>query len=1432
MTTLGLALRSLRHRPGFSALVVLTLGLGIGAATAIFTVVNAVLLKPLPYRAPDRLAMIWSRWSNFDRTWISQAEYLDYQRQQQLFQDVAAWADNGEVTITGPDGHAESVPSIQATANLLSVLGVSPQQGQMFTSLEDIPNGPAVVMVGYDLWQHRWGGDPALVGRIIQVDGQPYRVSGILPRDFRLPLEFQSRSTAQLIGPLQIDHATASRGGHCCFGVARLQPGVTGALVTSELGALAAQWTEQGLYPRDMRFTAFAVTLPDEVSGPVRPALAVLAAAVALLLLLTCANVANLILTRAESRAREVAVRAALGAGGRDMLALVLGESVVLGLAGGLVGLALAWVGVHVLVAGAPTTMPRVAELAVDWRVGLFSLGLAIGTGVVFALVPLIRIRRLDLASALRDGRGQSGGVEERRGRAVLVVAEMAFAVLLLIGSGLTVRSFINLSRIDPGFDARNVLTVRLSLPAAKYVTAEAVNAFYDNLGDAVRRLPGVASAGFARLLPLATEMGDAGLRIDGKPLPTGAPGRQADWQGVSPGYFEAMRIRLISGRFFDSHDGFDGEPVIIVNQELVKEYFSGRRSLAAADSGRQRHHLAAGGGRGRGRTPQRTPGRGEAWVVHPPGPVVPLLAIPAARDDPGDPDHGGPSRGGHAGGARGAGARPRPSPHQRAAHVRGAGVGDPGTTIHHGPDGGVRAPGPGPGRGRDLRGDFLRRQPAHPRNRDPAGAGVGRRGGAGAGPAAGNAPGVPGRRRGGGGRAAHGSAPPDPPLWGFAGRLGDLYRRTRPAAPGRGYGGADSGRPGIPGGSGRGAPGRLGRRSFVRDWCPPTLREPGTRTRGGSGAPVCSPQRSVLRWSISCPGFLSVSGRPRPGFRRWWRPSCCKLMSGRSTSHAPWPRRTVMGPAPWMAGRGPQYWQNRGRYHISITALPPHRTITGTEQITYQNNSPDTLRNPVFKLLVNIHKPGAPRDGGAAEEYLTSGVHIDSFAVNGQSQAWGNDANTFTNRRVHLATPLLPHDSVHFSFAWHYDVSVQSGREGMIDSTTFFLAYFYPRVAVFDDYNGWDVMDFTDQQEFYSDFNDYDVSVRVPANYVVWGTGTLTNPDAVLTPEHARRLEASFTSDQTVHIATREEMVARSVTRQDSLNTWRFTANDIPDMTFGLSDHYVWDGASVVVDDATGRRASAQAAFNDTAVDYHSMVQFSRHALGWLSHNWPGVPYPYEKSTVFEGTADMEYPMMVNDNSFADTVFARFVVEHETAHTYFPFYMGINETRYGFMDEGWATTFEYLIGQVDVGPAKAVDFFKQFRVAGWIQDPSPLEDLPIITPEDVLKNQAYGNNAYGKPALGYLAVKDLLGDAVFGQSLREFMARWHGKHPDPVGLLQYHEQCVGKEPELVLERLVLLEQLHRSRGGGGDQDGWRIFGEDQEYRWDAGALRFDGALP
>jgi hypothetical protein len=477
----------------------------------------------------------------------------------------------------------------------------------------------------------------------------------------------------------------------------------------------------------------------------------------------------------------------------------------------------------------------------------------------------------------------------------------------------------------------------------------------------------------------------------------------------------------------------------------------------------------------------------------------------------------------------------------------------------------------------------------------------------------------------------------------------------------------------------------------------------------------------------------------------------------------------------------GANYWQNRARYSITVTALPPDRTVRGTEQIVYANNSPDTLHALVIKLFLNIHKPGAPRNGSASDAYLTSGVHIDAFGVNGSAAKWGDDARTFTWKRVQLPAALMPHDSVHINFDWHYDISLESGREGMIDPTTWFLAYFYPRVAVYDDYNGWDTMDFTDEQEFYSDFNDYDVTIKVPANFVVWGTGTLLNPSEVLQARHAQRFQASLTSDETIRVATKEELASKAVTTQAPTNSWHFKADYIPDMAFNVSDHYDWDAASVVVDDATHRRASVQAAYNDSSADYHRMVQYGRHALDWLSHNWPGVPYPYEKTTVVQGLAGMEYPMMANDESYADTTFSRFVAEHEIAHSYFPFYMGTNESRYAFMDEGWATTFEYLIGQADLGNDKALTAFQQFRVNGWIHDPSPLEDLPIITPADVLKDAAYGNNAYGKPALGYLAVKDLLGDATFKKCLHAFMDRWHGKHPIPWDFFNTFNEVAGR---------------------------------------------------
>lgn len=576
MSSFRLALRSLARRPGFVAVVVLTLALGIGANSAIFSVINAVLLKPLPYRAPGQLAMIWSKWANFDKTWVSEAEFLGYQGMKRVFEDVGTWGPGNEVTLGGTST-PESVLAVQMSANLLSVLGVAPAAGRAFSEAEDIPKGPPVVMLGYDTWQRRYHGDLAVLNRPIEINGESAIVVGVLPRTFRFPLEFQSRVTAQVVQPIQTNRSAPERGSHSQFGIGRLRSGVTAAQAAAEVGALATRWNREGLYPADMRFSAFAVGLTDEIAGKVRVALAVLGAAVGLLLLLTCANVANLILIRADASSREIAVRSALGAGTREQLALPLAESLLLGGAGGLAGLGLSWVALRVLVARAPTSVPRLAELDVGLPVVLFTVGLALLVGIVFGLVPIVKLRGMDLAQVLRDGaRGLSGGGGRRRGRDLLVVAEMALAALLLAGAMLTIRSFRNLQNVDPGFDPSGVLTFRLSLSPARYPDSTSVVAFYQNLTDHARQLPGVKAAGLVRVLPLAAEIGDAGMAIEGRPMPANRNGMSADWQAASPGYFEAMKIRLVKGRFFAAGDGSGGPPVIAINETLAREYFPG----------------------------------------------------------------------------------------------------------------------------------------------------------------------------------------------------------------------------------------------------------------------------------------------------------------------------------------------------------------------------------------------------------------------------------------------------------------------------------------------------------------------------------------------------------------------------------------------------------------------------------------------------------------------------------------------------------------------------------------------------------------------------------------------------------------------------------------------------------------------------------------
>ncbi|MEO6232469.1 MAG: M1 family metallopeptidase [Ferruginibacter sp.] len=476
----------------------------------------------------------------------------------------------------------------------------------------------------------------------------------------------------------------------------------------------------------------------------------------------------------------------------------------------------------------------------------------------------------------------------------------------------------------------------------------------------------------------------------------------------------------------------------------------------------------------------------------------------------------------------------------------------------------------------------------------------------------------------------------------------------------------------------------------------------------------------------------------------------------------------------------GKNYWQNTGHYNIEVQVSPPSKAVQGSETITYINNSPAPVKNIVIKLIMNIHSPGAARQRAASANYLTTGIHIDEFLENGK-EGKIRDAKASTWTTATLASPVATGDSVQLSFKWHYDLSEESGREGKLDSTSFFLAYFYPRVAVYDDTHGWDRMDFTDAQEFYNDFNDYTVAVTVPKNFLVWGTGDLLNAADVLQPAFLSKFNKSLTSDAVINVVTQKDLEAKKITKQNATNTWKWKATHISDMAYCISDQYVWDAASVVVDKATGRRASTQSAFFDKSKNFHNQVEHIRHSLDWYSNNWPGVAYPFPKSTIIEGFADMEYPMMANDSKQDDDVFQRFVAEHEVGHSYFPFYMGINEHRYGFMDEGWTTAFEYMIGTADLGKTAATAFFKQFRVAGWAMNPGDETQVPVITPVNILSGQAMGHNEYGKPALAYLGLKDMLGDDVFKKALQGFMDRWHGKHPIPWDMFNSFSDLSGK---------------------------------------------------
>jgi putative ABC transport system permease protein len=583
------ALRGLRQRPGFTLVAVLTLALGIGANTAIFSVVNGVLLRALPYDRPERLAMIWGHRNQEALAELSVPELWDLRERTHAFTGVAAFAD-GNINLTGT-GTPERIRAGYFTANTPAVLGVAPAIGRGFTAEEDLPGGPAVVLLGDGLWRRRFGADPKVIGRVLTLDDTPTTVVGIMPPDFQLPTHYAG-APKELWAPMQLDPATnrGVRGWHFLEVIGRLRNGValeTASAETSSLmrGMLAA-------YPMEYtpEFDGSATAVSQAVVGDVRPALLVLLGAVALLLLIACANVAGLLLSRSEARQREIALRTALGAGRFRLVRQLLTESLLLAAAGGLVGLLLAVWGVQGLVLAAPPTVPRLDAVGIDLRVLGYTLGVTLLTGILFGLAPALHAVRGDLTGGLTDG-GRAGtiGRGRQRVRQALVTGQVAVALVLVTGAGLLVQSFFRLRHVDPGFVPEHLLTARVELSPVRYQANDVKRRFYAGLLERVRSIPGVRSAATARALPMTgkLEIGDWSFVLEGQaaspPLPT--DWHPADWQVVSPGYFATMGIPVRQGRDFAVTDRLGAPGAIIVNRTLARQVWPdgdalGRRVL------------------------------------------------------------------------------------------------------------------------------------------------------------------------------------------------------------------------------------------------------------------------------------------------------------------------------------------------------------------------------------------------------------------------------------------------------------------------------------------------------------------------------------------------------------------------------------------------------------------------------------------------------------------------------------------------------------------------------------------------------------------------------------------------------------------------------------------------------------------------------------
>jgi hypothetical protein len=460
----------------------------------------------------------------------------------------------------------------------------------------------------------------------------------------------------------------------------------------------------------------------------------------------------------------------------------------------------------------------------------------------------------------------------------------------------------------------------------------------------------------------------------------------------------------------------------------------------------------------------------------------------------------------------------------------------------------------------------------------------------------------------------------------------------------------------------------------------------------------------------------------------------------------------------------GPKYWQNSAEYDINVSFDPVTRKVASTVDIVYRNASPDSLRQLQFKLYPNLYQKGAPRVNRISPEDVGAGVQIEALSLGGQAQNVGKLAIQATNMPVKLPKPLAPGGSLPVRVAYSYILNKGSHiRTGEVEPGAAFVAYFFPRIAVYDDLDGWNTIAYNGSQEFYNDFCTFRAAITVPRNFVVWATGDLKNASQVLTPKYVQRLQQAEQQDGISTIIGPDDLKRKDITAANAQNTWRFEAQDVTDFVFATADHYVWQASSLVVDAATKRRTRVDAVYNPKHKDFEEVAQFTRQTVEAMSYTFPKWPFPYSHETVFDGLDQMEYPMMVNDNPVATRDDAITLTDHEVFHTMFPFYMGTNETKYGWMDEGWATIGEWIVSGI-IKPGFEDDYGVEPYARGSAQE----FDVPITTLSTLQNGSAFFLNSYPKPALGYLYVKDLLGDELFTKALHTYIRNWHGKHPMP----------------------------------------------------------------